>query len=187
MELAVLVVALVAIVIVVARLVEPLRVPAPLALLAVGVALSFVPWMPRVELSPELVLLGLLPPLLYAAALQTSLIDVRTYRAVIVSLSFGLVLFTAAGVALVVHALLPVPFAVAFALGAIVAPPDAVAATAVARRIGLPRRVTTILEGESLVNDATALVALRTALAAAGLGAQAVVHPSLGRVGLSFL
>ncbi len=171
MEIALLLVAVVLVVILVSRLAAPLPLPAPLALLAAGAVLSFVPAVPEVRLSSEVVLLGLLPPLLYAAALSTSLIDIRTFRAKILSLSVGLVLFTALGVGLVAWLLLPIPFTLAVALGAIVSPPDAVAATAVARRIGLPRNITTILEGESLLNDATALVALRTALAATGLAA----------------
>ena len=171
MEIALLLVAVVLVVILVSRVAAPLPLPTPLALLGVGAVLSFVPAVPDVRLSSEVVLLGLLPPLLYAAAIQTSLIDIRTFRAKILSLSVGLVLFTAFGVALVAWLLLPIPFALAVALGAIVSPPDAVAATAVARRIGLPRNIRTILEGESLLNDATALVTLRTALAAAGLAA----------------
>ncbi|MGB5953110.1 MAG: cation:proton antiporter, partial [Ornithinimicrobium sp.] len=143
----------------------------PALLIAVGVLVSYVPFIPQVTLTADLVLYGLLPPLLYAAAIQTSLVDFNLNRASILSLSVGLVLFTALGVAVVAHALLPISFGLAFALGAIVAPPDAVAAVAVARKIGLPRRVVNILEGESLMNDATALVALRTGLAIAGLGA----------------
>ncbi|HET8987095.1 MAG TPA: cation:proton antiporter [Humibacillus sp.] len=174
MELAAKVVAIVLVVILVSRVIRPTGVPVPIALLVVGAVLSFIPAVPEVPLSSELVLYGLLPPLLYAAALSTSLLDVRAQRAAILSLSVGLVLFTALGVGVVAWLLLPIPFAVAFALGAIVAPPDAVAATSVARRIGLPRKVTTVLEGESLLNDATALVSLRTALAAAGLVAHGV-------------
>jgi CPA1 family monovalent cation:H+ antiporter len=170
-ETAALLVGIVLVVIVVSRVVGPRGVPVPIALLVVGSLLSFVPVVPDVRLSPELVLLGLLPPLLYAAAISTSLLDIRTYRTKILGLSVGLVLFTAFGVALVAWLLLPISFALAVALGAIVAPPDAVAATAVARRIGLPRKLTTILEGESLLNDATALVTLRSALAVAGLAA----------------
>ncbi len=113
-------------------------------------------------------LVGLLPPLLYAAAIRTSLVDFRANRRPIALLSIGLVLFTTAGVGLLVWWLLDVPLAVGFALGAVVAPPDAVAATSIARRIGLPRRVVTILEGESLVNDATAIVTLRASIAAIG-------------------
>ncbi len=179
-ETAALVVALVLVVIVVNRLVAPRGVPVPIALLVVGAVLSFVPGMPELRLSPEIVLLGLLPPLLYAAAISTSLLDIRTYRAKILGLSVGLVLFTAFGVAVVAWALLPIPFALAVALGAVVAPPDAVAASAVARRIGLPRKITTILEGESLLNDATALVTLRTALAVAGLSAHGLSGSAAG-------
>ncbi|WP_068253360.1 Na+/H+ antiporter [Janibacter corallicola] len=143
----------------------------PLLLLAAGAAISFVPWVPDITLSSEVVLIGLLPPLLYATAISTSLVDLKAQRVAIAGLSIALVLVTALGVAVVASALLPISFALAFALGAIVAPPDAVAATAVARAIGLPRRAVTLLEGESLLNDATALVSLRTAMAAAGLAA----------------
>ena len=114
--------------------------------------------------------MGLLPPLLYAAAHQTSLVDFNANRRAILLLSVGLVVFTTFGVGALVHVLLPgISWPVAIAIGAVVAPPDAVAATAIARRIGLPRRIVTILEGESLLNDATALVALRTALAGVGV------------------
>ncbi len=187
MAAAAVLVGIVLVVIIVGRASAPHGIPTPIALLVVGAGLSFVPAMPDLPLSPDLVLFGLLPPLLYAAALSTSLLDIRAQRAPILGLSVGLVLFTALGVALVARVLLPIDFALALALGAIVAPPDAVAATAVARRIGLPRRVTTILEGESLLNDATALVTLRTSLAAAGLvahgagsggGAAAAVTPA---------
>ncbi|WP_280458676.1 MULTISPECIES: cation:proton antiporter [Nocardia] len=123
-------------------------------------AASYLPFVPQVHLEPEIVLLGLLPPLLYTAALRTSLVDFRAEIGTIALLSVGLVLFSTFAVAAVVWWLLPVPFAVAVALGAVVA-------TAVARRIGMPRRTVTLLEAESLFNDATALVALRTASAAA--------------------
>ena len=194
MELAALVVAIVLVVILVSR-VTPSGIPTPIALLVVGAVLSFVPGIPEVRLSSELVLYGLLPPLLYAAALSTSLLDVRAHRGAILSLSVGLVLFTAAGVGLVAWLMLPISFALALALGAIVAPPDAVATTSVARRIGLPRRITTILEGESLLNDATALVTLRTALAAAGLvvahgvggGAEDAPEVTVSSVGIDLL
>jgi Na+/H+ antiporter len=165
-EFALTLLAIAATVVAVAGLSARAQLPAPLVLLVVGVAGSYVPFIPEPTLSSEVVLVGLLPPLLYAAAIRTSLVDFRENRGTIGALSVGLVLFTAAGVALTAWWLLPIPFAVAFALGAIVAPPDAVAATAVARQIGLPRRIVTILEGESLLNDATALVSLRTAITA---------------------
>ncbi|WP_174524618.1 Na+/H+ antiporter [Nocardioides jensenii] len=148
-------------------LAQRLDFPAPMLLIATGIAASFIPHVPEVHLHHDVVLLGLLPPLLYSAALTTSLVDFNANRRSILLLSVGLVIFTTAGVAVVVHLLLPgVSWAIAIAIGAVVAPPDAVAASAVARRIGLPRRVVTILEGESLLNDATALVSLRMAIAA---------------------
>ncbi|GLY28022.1 Na+/H+ antiporter [Kineosporia sp. NBRC 101731] len=140
---------------------------APLLLTAFGLVLSFVPGMPTLPLEPDVVLEGLLPPLLYATALRTPWVDLRRNKRPIALLSVGLVLFTAFAVAFVVKLVLPeVPFAIALALGAVVAPPDAVAASAVARRVAMPRQVVTLLEGESLLNDATALVLLRTAIAA---------------------
>lgn len=146
-------------------------VSAPLLLTAVGIAASYLPGMPEFHLPHDVVLFGLLPPLLYAAAIQTSLVDFNANRAPILLLSVGLVLFTSAGVAVVVHAIIPeIGWGASFAIGAVVAPPDAVAATAIGRRIGLPRRIVTVLEGESLLNDATALVTLRTALAVMGAG-----------------
>jgi CPA1 family monovalent cation:H+ antiporter len=141
---------------------------APLLLTGLGLVLSFVPGVPSFALEPDIILLGILPPLLYATAIRTPLVDIRRNRRSIGLLSVGLVLATAFAVAGVVALVLPeVPFAVALALGAVVAPPDAVAASAVARRVRMPRSVVTLLEGESLLNDATALVTLRTALAAA--------------------
>ncbi|WP_280261148.1 Na+/H+ antiporter [Nocardia abscessus] len=149
-----------------AALARRFGVSEPLVLTVGGVAASYLPFVPEIHLEPEIILLGFLPPLLYTAAIRTSLVDFRANVRTIALLSVGLVLFTTFAVAVVVWWLLKVPFPVAVALGAVVAPPDAVAATAVARRIGLPRRIVTILEDESLFNDATALVALRTALAA---------------------
>ncbi|MFC4590325.1 Na+/H+ antiporter [Sphaerisporangium corydalis] len=139
-----------------------------LAGLVVGLIGSRVPGMPAYELDPEVVLLVFLPPLLYSAALESSYLRLRDFRRPVVMLSVGLVLFTAAVVGLLAHAMIPgLPLAAAFALGAIVAPPDAVAAVAVARRLGLPRKIITILVGESLFNDATALTVYRVAAAAA--------------------
>ncbi|MDO3705988.1 Na+/H+ antiporter [Micromonospora sp. C28SCA-DRY-2] len=166
-----------------AALARKLGLLAPIVLVVVGLGLSYVPGVPHVRLDPELVLVGILPPLLYVAALETSVPAFRLALRPILLLAVGLVIFTAFAVGLVVHLLVPAaPFAVCLALGAVVAPPDAVAATAVARRIGLPRRVLTILEGESLLNDATALVLLRVAsLAAVGSAV------GVGEVGLEVL
>jgi monovalent cation/hydrogen antiporter len=157
---------LVATVLAVTALANRIRFSAPLLLMLVGIGLSFLPRIPIPELSSELVLIGFLPPLLYAAAIRTSVIDFRANRRSIAQLSVLLVVVTALGVGLITWLLLPVSFPVAFALGAVVAPPDAIAATAIARRVGLPRRLVTILEGESLVNDATAITCLRIAIAA---------------------
>ena len=168
-------VSLVLAVLVLTAVAERLRFPPPVLLVAAGVAAAYAPGVPEVRLSPELVLVGLLPPLLYSTALRTSLVDFTANRRSILLLSIGLVVFTAAGVAVVIRAVLPtLPWWTAFAIGAVVAPPDAVAATAVARRIGLPRRLVTILEGESLLNDATALVALRTSIGAAAVSVSVV-------------
>ncbi|HEX3002800.1 MAG TPA: Na+/H+ antiporter [Angustibacter sp.] len=165
MHVAVALVVLALVVLAVAGVSRRLGVSPPLVLVAVGVAGAYLPFVPDVRLDPELILVGVLPPLLYAAAIRTSLVDFRANRSSIALLSVGATLFTTGCVALVALWVVPEPFSVAaaFALGAVVAPPDAVAATAVARRIGLPRRVVSILQGESLVNDATALVALNTA------------------------
>jgi monovalent cation/hydrogen antiporter len=164
-ELVTTLVAVVATVIATTAVCNRFQLPTPLVLIAVGIIGSYLPFVPEVQLHPEVVLLGLLPPLLYAAALQTSLVDFNDNRRAILLLSVGLVAFTTAGVAVLVHWLVPdLGWAGSFAIGAVVAPPDAVAASAIGRRIGLPRRIVTILEGESLLNDATALVALRTAV-----------------------
>ncbi|CUR58604.1 Sodium/proton antiporter, CPA1 family [metagenome] len=182
MELALLLVSMAAVVLAATAVSDRLHVPAPLLLILVGAAASYVPGVPTIHLESEVVLLGLLPPLLYAAAIQTSLVDFNANRGTILRLSVVLVVVTALAVAAVVEWLVPgIGWAAAIAIGAVVAPPDAVAATAVARRIGLPRRVVTILEGESLLNDATALVTLRTAVAALSGGV------AMAEVGIDFV
>jgi monovalent cation/hydrogen antiporter len=143
------------------------RVPYPILLVLGGLVLGFVPGVPRAELPPELVLVLFLPPLLYQAAFFSSPRDLRADARAITLLAVGLVLATMGAVAVVAHELVGLPWAAAFALGAIVSPTDPLAATAIARRLGVPRRLVTLLEGESLVNDATALVAYRIAVAAA--------------------
>jgi Na+/H+ antiporter len=166
-HLAIDLVALLAIAAGVAALANRWSVSAPLFLTAIGLILSFVPRMPTLPLDPEIVLIGILPPLLYATAIRTPWVDLRRNRRAIGLLSVGLVIATSLAVAVVVTQILPsVQFPVALALGAVVAPPDAVAASAVARRVRMPRKVVALLEGESLLNDATALVTLRTAIAA---------------------
>ena len=161
-----------------------LGVSAPLLLMVVGIAVSLLPFQ-DLHLEPEIVLIGLLPPLLYATAIKTSVIDFRSMLPAIGYLSIGLVLVTALLVGLIAWAIVPaLGFAAAFALGAVVAPPDAVAATAVGKRIGLPRRLVSLLEGESLVNDATAITCLRMASLAilGGAAAGGATHGSGGGV-----
>ena len=163
--------ALLVVAVVVAGLAERTRISAPIVLVLVGLALTRVPGVPEYQLNPELVLFFFLPPLLYAAAWQSSARGFRDELRSITLLSVGLVLATTAAVGFVASALIPgLPLAAGFALGAIVAPPDAVAATAIGRELGLPRRMMTILSGESLLNDATALTARRVAIAAVGGG-----------------
>jgi monovalent cation/hydrogen antiporter len=149
-----------------------LNIPYPIFLVIGGLALGLIPGMPTIELEPELVLLIFLPPLLYSASFFTGLRELRQNIRPISLLSIGLVLATALAVALVAHALIDgMSWPAAFALGAIVSPTDPVAATAIAGRIGVPRRVVTIVEGEALINDATALVAYKVAVTAVLTGA----------------
>ncbi|GAA1417021.1 Na+/H+ antiporter [Streptomyces thermospinosisporus] len=143
-------------------------IPAPLLLVAAGLAVSYVPGVPAYALDPHVVLPLILPPLLHSAATESSYLDLRAQLRPVALLSVGYVLFATLAVGWVLYLLVPgLPLTAALVFGAVVAPPDAVAATAVARRVGLPSKVTTILQGESLLNDATAITAFRVAVAAA--------------------
>ncbi|MGO4461159.1 Na+/H+ antiporter [Streptomyces sp. M-16] len=157
----------------VAGLARRTPVPAPLLLVAVGLVAAYVPGLPAYTLDPHIVLPLLLPPLLHTAAVDSSYLDLRANARPIALLSVGYVLFATLAVGWVTYMVVPgLTPPVALVLGAVIAPPDAVAATAIARRLGLPNRITTILQGESLVNDATAITAYKVALAAAvGVGA----------------
>jgi monovalent cation/hydrogen antiporter len=143
--------------------------PAILLLLA-GIALAFVPGMPPIELPPQLVLLLVLPPLIYSASVAMSWREFKSNLRPIILLSVGCVIFTAFAVAAATHYLIGLPWAVGFLLGAIVAPPDVVAPLAIARKLGMPRRILVVLEGEGLANDATALILYRFAVAAISTG-----------------
>lgn len=144
---------------------------APSILLVVaGIILALIPGIPRIELAPEIVLLVILPPLIYSAGVAMSWREFRFNLRPITLLAFGCVIFTTCAVAVACHYLLGLPWAVAFLLGAIVAPPDVVAPLAIVRRLGLPRRVLVILEGEGLANDATALILYRFTVAAVSTG-----------------
>lgn len=181
-ELVVLLLAVVALVTLVAR---RIGIPYPILMVVAGLPLGLVPGFRTVELEPELVLLLFLPPILFAAAYLSSPRELWRNIRPITLLAFGLVLTTTVAVAAVVVALVPgLGWPAAIAFGAIVSPPDAIAATAIAQRLGLPRRLVVILEGESLVNDATALVTYRLAVAAAAPLA-AAVEPA--GVAVSFL
>jgi monovalent cation/hydrogen antiporter len=151
-------------------------IPYPILLVLGGLAIGFIPNLPTVELAPDLVFLLFLPPILFAAGYFTSIRELKAYRRPILLLALGLVTFTTVVVGAVTKALVPeMPWAAAFALGAIVAPPDAAAATTIFQRLGVPRRTVTILEGESLLNDATALVLYRLAVVAAAGGSVSLV------------
>src|SRR6187551_1021302 len=143
--------------------------PAILLLLA-GIALAFVPGMPPIELPPQLVLLLVLPPLIYSASVAMSWREFKSNLRPIILLAVGCVIFTAFMVAAATHYLIGLPWSIGFLLGAIVAPPDVVAPLAIARKLGMPRRVLVVLEGEGLANDATALILYRFAVAAISTG-----------------
>jgi len=148
-----------------------IRLPLPILLVVGGLLLSFAPGFPQVELPPQLVLVAILPPLLYSSAFFTGLRDLRANLRPIGFLAIGLVLATMATVAVVAHtAISGLGWAAAFTLGAVVSPTDALASTEIARNLGVPRRIVSIIEGESLVNDGTALVLYKTAVTAAVAG-----------------
>jgi CPA1 family monovalent cation:H+ antiporter len=159
-----------------------LRVPYPITLFVGGALVGFIPGVPDVELEPDLVLLIFLPPLLYGAAFFTSLRDLRRAARPIALLSIGLVFVTMIGVAIVAHELIGLDWDVAFVLGAIVSPTDAVAPAEIMRRLGAPRRLLTVIEGENLTNDWTALVLYKVAVAAVVSGTF-----SLAEAGLEFV
>src|SRR5262249_37036918 len=163
---------------VLALLSRKIRVPYPILLVIGGLLLGLIPGVPRVRLNPELVFLVFLPPLLFPAAIFTSWRDFRENLRPISLLAVGLVLFTTVIVAYLVHYFMDLPLAAGFVLGAIISPPDAIAATAITDRLKVPRRIVTILEGESLVNGSTALVAYRFALAAVVTGSFSLAKAS---------
>ncbi|MBP3042102.1 sodium:proton antiporter [Arthrobacter jiangjiafuii] len=165
-ELALFAVIGVAVIVTVAAFSKRLGIAAPLILVVVGLGLSYLPGLPTFTVPHEVILMGVLPPLLYAAAVNVPVVDFRRNFGAISSLSVFLVLFSAFATGLLLYILLPdLDLAAAVALGAVVSPPDAVAATSIGKKLGLPPRLVTVLEGEGLVNDATALVLLRSAIA----------------------
>src|SRR5271170_6960819 len=159
-----------AVLVVVAIVARRLNIAPSILLVVAGIALAVIPGLPRIELAPELVLLGILPPLIYSAGVAMSWREFHFNLRPIVLLAFGCVVFTTCAIAAVAHWLLGMPLAMGFVLGAIVSPPDAVAPLAIVRQLGVPRRLVLILEGEGLANDATALILYRFAVAAVGTG-----------------
>jgi Na+/H+ antiporter len=163
-----------------ALLARKFHIPYPIFFVIGGTLLGFVPGLPKIHLDPELIFLFILPPLLFPAALFTSWRDFRANLRPISLLAIGLVLFTTIAVAYLAQFFFHLPLAAGFVLGAIISPPDAIAATAIAERLKVPRRIVTILEGESLVNDATALVAYRFAIVAVATGSFSLFGVTVG-------
>src|SRR5947199_5513060 len=166
---------LLAVMVAIAVVAQRLKLAPSILLVIAGIALALVPGLPPIELAPELVLLVLLPPLIYSAGVSMSWREFRFNLRPITLLAFGCVVFTTCAVAAAAHYLLGMPWAIGFLLGAIVAPPDAVAPVALGRRLGIPRRILLVLEGEGLANDATALIMYRFAVAAIAAGTFSVV------------
>ncbi|HET7850334.1 MAG TPA: cation:proton antiporter, partial [Pseudolabrys sp.] len=148
-----------------------LKIAPSILLVVAGIGMALIPGLPQITLAPELVLLVILPPLIYSAGVSMSWREFRFNLRPITLLAFGCVVFTTCAVAAAAHYLLEFDWATGFLLGAIVAPPDVVAPLAIARRVGLPRRLLVVLEGEGLANDATALILYRFAVAAVSTGA----------------
>lgn len=161
---------LLAVLVVVAVIAKRLNTAPSILLVVAGITLAVIPGLPRIALAPELVLLGFLPPLIYSAGVAMSWREFRFNLRPITLLAFGCVLFTSWAVAAVAHFVLGMSWAVGFVLGAIIGPTDVVAPLAIVRYLGLPRRLTLILEGEGVANDATALILYRFAVAAVSSG-----------------
>ncbi len=179
---------------IIALLARKLHIPYPILFVIGGLLIGCIPGLPRVHLNSDLVFLFFLPPLLFPAALFTSWRDFKANLRPISFLAVGLVLFTIVIVAWLAHHFMKLPLAAGFVLGAIISPPDAIAATAIAQRLNIPSRIVTILEGESLVNDATALIAYRFAVVAVLTGTFSLVNAgaqfvlvSLGGVAIGLL
>src|SRR5215211_6832559 len=160
-------------------LAEPLRIPYPILLVLGGLILGFGPGVPNITLPPDVVLVGSLPPLLYSAAYNTGLRELRQNLRPISLLAIGLVTATTISVGAVAHSVIGLSWGGAFVLGAVVAPTDPLAATSIGRRLGVPRRPLAIIEGESLVNDGTALVLFKFTVAAVVTGTFSLLHASV--------
>ena len=168
---------LLAVLVVIAVIAQRISVPPSILLVIAGIGLALIPGLPPVELAPELVLLVMLPPLIYSAGVSMSWREFCFNLRPITLLAFGAVVFTTVAVAAAMHYLLGWPWSVAFVLGAIVSPPDVVAPLAIARRLGIPRRLLVVLEAEGLANDATALILYRFAVLAVSTSLSGLAAP----------
>jgi CPA1 family monovalent cation:H+ antiporter len=157
---------------------DKLSVPYPILLVVGGLLLGFIPGVPAITLPPDVVLIGILPPLLYSAAFNTGLRELRRNLRAISLLAIGLVILTTVAVAAVAHYVIDLSWSAGFVLGAVVSPTDPLAATTIARRLGVPRRAVAIVEGESLVNDGTALILYKFAVAAVVTGSFSLLEAS---------
>jgi NhaP-type Na+/H+ or K+/H+ antiporter len=165
------VIILLAVVTALAEITDKIRIPYPILLVLAGIGIGLFPDLPHIALHPDVVFLLFLPPILYAAAWTTSWIDFKRAKRPITLLATGCVIFTTCAVAWIAHTFIPdFGWPEAFVLGAIISPPDAIAAAAATKGLAVPKRVTTILEGESLVNDATGLIAYKYAVVAVVTG-----------------
>jgi NhaP-type Na+/H+ or K+/H+ antiporter len=164
-------------------LAQRLTIPYPIVLVLGGLVLGAIPGLPDIQLNPDLVLVIFLPPLLYSAGIFADLRALRDNLRPILLLSIGLVMATTVAVAVVAHEVMGLSWALAFALGAIVSPTDPIAATTIMRNLGVPRRMVNVIEGESLINDATALVFYRVAVSAAVGGTFSASSAALELVG----
>ncbi|MEX2234382.1 MAG: Na+/H+ antiporter [Cyclobacteriaceae bacterium] len=165
------VIVLLAVVTALAEVTDRIKIPYPILLVLSGICIGLIPGLPHVSMSPDVVFLIFLPPLLYSAAWNTSWPDFKAARRPIILLSIGCVIFTTCAVAWIAHSFIPnLGWPEAFVLGAIISPPDAIAAAASTKGLNVPKRIVTILEGESLVNDATGLIAYRYGVAAVVTG-----------------
>lgn len=174
------VIILLAVVTALAEITDRIKIPYPILLVLAGIGIGLFPGLPHIALDPEIVFLVFLPPILYAAAWTTSWVDFKAAKRPISLLATGCVIFTTCAVAWVAHTFIPdLGWPEAFVLGAIISPPDAVAATSATKGLGVPKRVVTILEGESLVNDATGLIVYKYAVAAVVTGAFSMWHAGL--------
>jgi CPA1 family monovalent cation:H+ antiporter len=182
------VIILLAVVTALAEVTDKIRIPYPILLVLAGIGIGLVPGLPSIQLHPEIVFLIFLPPILYAAAWATSWPDFKKSKRPITLLAIGCVIFTTCAVAYIAHLFIPdLGWPEAFVLGAIISPPDAVAAAAATKGLGIPKRVVTILEGESLVNDATGLIAFRYAVAAVVTGSFELWEAGLQFVVVAFV